>query len=70
MDVNIAEREKNKPKSETMFDMEMDDQDEVAETLDYCMLEVLKWLEDEREPTMNILCNVFDRIILPTYGIR
>ncbi|KAJ8722451.1 hypothetical protein PYW07_003631 [Mythimna separata] len=70
MDVNIVENCKNKPQSDTMFDMEMDEQDEVSETLDYCMLEVLKWLEDEREPTMNILCNVFDRIILPTYGIR
>lgn len=68
MDVNIAENEKTK--SDTMFDMDVDCQDEVSITLDYCMLEVLKWLEDEREPIMNILCTVFERIILPTYSIR
>uniref|UniRef100_A0A2A4JQC3 RNA polymerase I-specific transcription initiation factor RRN3 n=1 Tax=Heliothis virescens TaxID=7102 RepID=A0A2A4JQC3_HELVI len=70
IDVNIVENEKVKAQTETVFDMETDDRDEVSETLDYCMLEVLKWLQDDRDPTMNILCNVFDRIILPTYGIR
>lgn len=70
MDVNIVERDKSKSHSETMFEMEMDERDEGAETLDYCMLEVLRWLEDERDPTLNILCNVFERVILPTHGIR
>ncbi|CAH0701597.1 unnamed protein product [Spodoptera exigua] len=68
MDVNIAEYEKGK--SDTMFEMDIDCQDEVSVTLDYCMLEVLKWLEDERDPIMNVLCTVFERVVLPTYGIR
>lgn len=70
MDVNIVEREKNSNKAETQFEMEFDDPDEVAESLDYSMLEVLNWLEDERDPILHILCNVFERVVLPTYGIR
>lgn len=70
MDVNIIELQKNKFQNDTVFEMDMDERDQVSETLDYCMLEVLRWLEDERDPVLNILCNVFERIILPTYGIR
>ncbi|XP_075969904.1 RNA polymerase I-specific transcription initiation factor RRN3 homolog Tif-IA [Anticarsia gemmatalis] len=70
MDVNIVENEKNKVTSDMMFEMDVDTQDETSETLDHCMLEVLRWLEDERDQTLNILCNVFERVILPTYGIR
>ncbi|CAG4912517.1 unnamed protein product [Colias eurytheme] len=68
MDVNVAGRAM-KPQ-ETIFDMEIDDKDEISVTLDYCMLEVLRWLEDEREAVLHVLCNVFERVILPTYGIR
>lgn len=70
MDANIVENEKNKPQMDMMFEMDIDTHDEVSESLDYCMMEVLKWLEDERGITLNIFCNVFERIILPTYGIR
>ncbi|XP_013196182.1 RNA polymerase I-specific transcription initiation factor RRN3 isoform X2 [Amyelois transitella] len=70
MDVNIVESNKNKCKDDTMFEMESEEQDVVSETLDYCMLEVLKWLEDERDTAMNVMCNIFERIILPTYGTR
>ncbi|OWR52280.1 transcription initiation factor RRN3 [Danaus plexippus plexippus] len=68
LDANVVDRDKNK--QETIFDMEIDGKDEVSETLDYCMLEILKWLEDERDPVLNIFCNVFERVVLPTHGIR
>ncbi|CAG5051269.1 unnamed protein product [Parnassius apollo] len=70
MDVNIVDQAKNKAQMETMFEMDLDEQDNLSETLDYCMMEVLKWLEDEREQVLNIMCNVFERVILPTHGIR
>lgn len=70
MDVNVVEKEKNKYQTEMLFEMETDTLDEISETLDFCMLEVLKWLEDERAQILHILCNVFERLILPTYGIR
>lgn len=70
MDVNVVESEKNKAPSDLMFEMEMDSHDEVSETLDYCMLELLQWLGDERDPILHIMCNVFERVVLPTYGIR
>ncbi|CAH2073338.1 unnamed protein product, partial [Iphiclides podalirius] len=70
MDVNIMDQSRNKRQTELMFEMDVDEQDNVSETLDYCMLEVLKWLEDEREPVLNIMCNVFERVILPTHGTR
>ncbi|XP_047512412.1 RNA polymerase I-specific transcription initiation factor RRN3 [Pieris napi] len=66
MDVNVVDQ---KTKQETIFNMELE-KDETSVTLDYCMLEMLKWLEDEREPVLLILCNVFERVVLPTYGIR
>ncbi|XP_030024249.2 RNA polymerase I-specific transcription initiation factor RRN3 [Manduca sexta] len=70
MDVNIVEREKNKSQNETIFEMDVEERDEVSDALDYSMLEMLHWLEDERSPVLNLLCNVFERIVLPTYGIR
>lgn len=69
MDANIVDRDKHKSQ-DTIFDMEMDEKDEVSDTLDYCMLEMLKWLEDERDQVLSIMCNVFERVILPTHGIR
>ncbi|CAH2257992.1 jg25256 [Pararge aegeria aegeria] len=69
MDANIVDRDKHKSQ-ETIFDMEVDEKDEVSETLDYCMLEMLKWLEDERDRVLTVMCNVFERVILPTHGIR
>ena len=68
MDTNMVDRKKNK--HETIFDMEIDEKDEISETIDYCMLEMLKWLEDERDPVLNIMCNVFERVILPTHGTK
>lgn len=70
MDVNIMDQSKNKGPAELTFVMDVDEQDNISETLDYCMLEILKWLEDEREPVLSIMCNVFERVILPTHGIR
>lgn len=70
MDVNIVELDKNKNQNETTFKMDTEERDEVSETLDYCMLEILKWLEDERDQVLNILCNVFEKVILPTHGSR
>ncbi|XP_014370833.1 RNA polymerase I-specific transcription initiation factor RRN3 [Papilio machaon] len=70
MDVNIEDQAKNMTQIDTMFEMDAEEQDTVSETLDYCMIEVLKWLEDEREPALVIMCNVFERVILPTHGIR
>ncbi|CAK1545141.1 unnamed protein product [Leptosia nina] len=64
MDVNIVD---GKDKTAQKID---NANEETSETLDYCMLEVLKWLEDERETVLLIFCNVFERIILRTYGIR
>ncbi|CAH2086131.1 unnamed protein product [Euphydryas editha] len=69
MDANGVDRDKNKIQ-DTVFDMDIDEKDEVSETLDYCMLEMLKWLEDERDQILHIMCNVFERVILPTHGIR
>ncbi|KAJ0180729.1 hypothetical protein K1T71_004133 [Dendrolimus kikuchii] len=69
MDVNIVELDKNKPQNDT-FEMDTEERDEVSEALDYCMLEVLKWLEDERDQVLAIFCNVFEKIILPTHGSR
>ncbi|XP_059056989.1 RNA polymerase I-specific transcription initiation factor RRN3 [Achroia grisella] len=69
MDVNIVDNSKNKMPTE-VFEMDMEDQNSVSETLDYCMLEMLRWLEDERDTTLSMLCNVFERVILPTHGIR
>ncbi|XP_041977238.1 RNA polymerase I-specific transcription initiation factor RRN3 [Aricia agestis] len=68
MDANLVEQEKNK--LDTMFEMEVDAKDDIRDTLDYCMLEMLRWLEDERDPALNSLCNVFERVLLPTHGIR
>ncbi|XP_050345379.1 RNA polymerase I-specific transcription initiation factor RRN3 [Nymphalis io] len=68
MDANV-DREKNKVQ-DTMFEMEVDEKDNISTTLDYCMLEMLNWLEDERDSVLHIMCNVFERIILPTYGIK
>ncbi|KAL0842378.1 hypothetical protein ABMA28_014499 [Loxostege sticticalis] len=70
MDVNLVDQSKNRVPAETLFEMDTDEQDIVMETLDYCMLEMLRWLEDERDPALNIMCNVFERVLLPTYGIR
>ncbi|XP_063378500.1 RNA polymerase I-specific transcription initiation factor RRN3 [Cydia fagiglandana] len=69
MDSNIVDRAKNK-QPELMFEMETDEKDELAPTLDYCMLEMLRWLEDERDPVLFTICNVFERIVLPTHGIK
>ncbi|KAM3961272.1 RNA polymerase I-specific transcription initiation factor RRN3 homolog Tif-IA [Aphomia sociella] len=69
MDVNIVDNAKNKMQTDTVFEMD-EDQTTVSETLDYCMLEMLRWLEDERDTVLMILCNVFERVILPTHGIR
>lgn len=69
MDVNVVGQSKNKA-PETIFDMEIEGKDETSNTLDCCMYEVLRWLEDERDHVLHIMCNVFERIILPTYGIR
>ncbi|XP_034840321.1 RNA polymerase I-specific transcription initiation factor RRN3 [Maniola hyperantus] len=68
IDTNIVDRDKHQ--AQDMFDMEMDEKDEVTETLDYCMLEMLKWLEDERDQVLTIMCSVFERVLLPTHGIR
>ncbi|XP_046964501.1 RNA polymerase I-specific transcription initiation factor RRN3 [Vanessa cardui] len=68
MDANV-DREKNKVQ-DTMFEMEVDEKDNISTTLDYCMLEMLNWLEDERDSVLPIMCNVFERIVLPTYGIK
>ncbi|XP_053625553.1 RNA polymerase I-specific transcription initiation factor RRN3 isoform X2 [Plodia interpunctella] len=70
MDVNVVDSNKKKAKEKELFEMEGDEPDVVSDTLDYCMLEMLRWLEDERDPAMVILCNVFERIILPTHGTR
>ncbi|CAG9114843.1 unnamed protein product [Plutella xylostella] len=71
MDVNLAERAKNKSQSDTVFSMDVDEEDvALSDTLDYCMLEVLRWLQDEKDPAWRTMCNVFERVILPTYGIR
>ncbi|XP_072943600.1 RNA polymerase I-specific transcription initiation factor RRN3 [Epargyreus clarus] len=70
MDVNIVDRAKNQAQVETVFEMEVEECDEVSDTLDYCMLEMLKWLEDERDQVLHIMCSVFERIILPTHGIK
>lgn len=70
MDVNIVDRSKNRVLAETLFEMDTEEQDVVTDTLDYCMLEMLKWLEEERDPALNIVCNVFEKVVLPTYGIR
>lgn len=66
MDVNVADPKKTQ---DTIFNMEVE-KDETSITLDYCMIEMLEWLEDEKEPVLLIFCNVFERIVLPTYGIR
>ncbi|KAJ2952865.1 hypothetical protein O0L34_g7230 [Tuta absoluta] len=71
MDVNIVDKTKNNTQPvDTMFMMDVEEPDDVTESLDYCMVEVLKWLEDERDPVLEILCSVFERVILPTHGIR
>lgn len=71
MDVNLAERAKNKSQSDTVFSMDVDEEDvALSDTLDFCMLEVLRWLQDEKDPAWRTMCNVFERVILPTYGIR
>ncbi|XP_049867067.1 RNA polymerase I-specific transcription initiation factor RRN3 [Pectinophora gossypiella] len=70
MDVNVVDQSKNKSQVDTMFEMDVEETDEVMETLDYCMMEMLKWLEDERNPVLEIMCRVFERIVLPTHGIR
>lgn len=69
MDANSVDREKNKVQ-DTVFEMDVDERDEVSETLDYCMLEILNWLQDERDPALEIMCSVFEKVILPTHGIR
>lgn len=69
MDVNIVENSKNKMQTE-IFEMDIEQENSVSETLDYCMLEILKWLEDERDTALSIFCNVFEKVILPTHGIR
>ncbi|KAI8434556.1 hypothetical protein MSG28_003102 [Choristoneura fumiferana] len=70
MDSNIVDRAKNKNQSELIFEMETDEQDELSVTLDYCMLEMLRWLEEERDPALVTICNVFERVVLPTHGIN
>lgn len=72
MDVNIVEKSKNKEtQTDTMFEMEVDESDaELTKALDYCMLEMLNWLQDDRDVALNTMCTVFERIILPTHGIR
>lgn len=70
MDANVVDRSKNKQHIETMFDMDVDEEDDASSTLDYGMIEVLKWLEDERDPVLDVMCTVFEKVILPTHGIR
>ncbi|CAH0748486.1 unnamed protein product [Diatraea saccharalis] len=70
MDVNIVDLSKNKTQPDAVFEMDVEEQNIVTDSLDKCMLEILKWLEEERDPALNIMCNVFDRVILPTYGIQ
>lgn len=70
MDANVVDRSKNKQHIETMFDMDVDEEDDTTSTLDNCMIEVLRWLEDERDPILDVLCTVFEKVILPTHGIR
>ncbi|RVE43242.1 hypothetical protein evm_012122 [Chilo suppressalis] len=70
LDVNIVDLAKNKAQTDTNLEIDVEEQNVVSETLDYCMLEILNWLEEEREPALNIMCNVFERVILPTHGIR
>ncbi|KAL4707410.1 hypothetical protein ACJJTC_008595 [Scirpophaga incertulas] len=69
MDVNIVDQTK-KQKQIDISDGNIKEQDTVMESLDCCMLEILKWLEEEREPALNIMCNVFERVVLPTRAIR
>lgn len=70
MDANVVDRSQNKQHIETMFDMDVDEEDDATYTLDNCMIEVLKWLEDERDPVLDAMCTVFEKVILPTHGIR
>ncbi|XP_068629523.1 RNA polymerase I-specific transcription initiation factor RRN3 [Battus philenor] len=70
MDVNIVDNGKKKLQTDSLYEMDVDNEDSVSVTLDYCMIEVLKWMEDEREPVLAIMCNVFERVILPTHGIK
>lgn len=73
MDVNLAERAKTKAngQSDMLFSMDVEDEEsELASSLDYCMLEVLQWIQDEKDPAWHTMCTVFERIVLPTYGIR
>ncbi|GBP40969.1 RNA polymerase I-specific transcription initiation factor RRN3 [Eumeta japonica] len=72
MDVNMVDKSRKQSiQNEAIFSMEIDDDETViSETLDFCMLEMLQWLQDERDSAMNVLCNVFERVILPTHGIR
>lgn len=73
MDVNLAERAKSiaQSQNELVFSMDVDEQEcELADTLDHCMLEVLHWIQDEKDPAWHTMCSVFERVILPTFGIR
>lgn len=71
IDVNILDNLKRKTSSETIFSMDAKDEDsEIIDTLDCCMVEMLRWLEEERASALQLMCDVFERIILPTHGIR
>ncbi|XP_050678758.1 RNA polymerase I-specific transcription initiation factor RRN3 [Leptidea sinapis] len=69
MDVNVVEGNKML-EQESIYKMEVDEKDKVSHILDCCMFEMLQWMQDEREHILYSLCNVFERVILPTYGIR
>lgn len=70
MDGNIVESDNKMKQNDTLFDMDVEQHDDISETLDYSMLEVLHWLQEERDPILNHMCTAFEKIILPTYGIR
>lgn len=72
MDVNISDI-LPKIKSETeifLIDIDVKSKNNVADSLDYCMLEMLQWLQDERNNALSVICSVFEKVLLPTYGTR